>query len=445
VDITLRAGERGLVISGGNAGGKTVCLKTLGLISALALTGLPAPAARGSRLPAWTDIHAFIGDEQSLDDKLSTFSAQVRHLSEVWEGIGPHSLLLLDEFGAGTDPAQGAALARAVLDEALERGAFIVAATHFPALKIHALNHASVRSAAVLFDPSSRKPLFRLAYDQAGTSRTLAVARAYGLPESVLRRAEDHLSPGAAADEELAVSRLNGLAVEREAELLRLGQERERQRKKTESLQTRFEQERQALYDEVRAKARELMRAWKEGRAAHKQTLKEMARLRVSLAVPPSRPERPPLSADLKAGMRVLYRPFSRQSVVTDVDAKKNRVRLDMGGVSLWTDIADVDLSEQPRAFRRTGANFPGSSADVPSLRLDLRGKRIDAAVNELSSFLDKALLSGIGGVEILHGHGTGTLRREVRGFLKNFPGIAEMSPAPEDRGGDGLTLVTFK
>jgi DNA mismatch repair protein MutS2 len=445
VDVILRAGERGLVISGGNAGGKTVCLKTLGLIGALALTGLPVPAARGSRLPAWTDIHAFIGDEQSLDDGLSTFSARVRHLSEVWEGLGPHSLLLLDEFGAGTDPAQGAALARAVLDEALELGAFVVAATHFPALKIHALNRPSVRSASVLFDPSSRKPLFRLAYDQVGTSRTLAAAREYGLPESVLRRAERYLSPGAAADEELIMARLNELAVEREAENLLLGQERERQRKKTEALQARLERERQALHDEVRAEARELMRAWKEGRAAHRQALREMARLRASLASPP--PPRPetPLPADLKAGMRVLYRPFGRQGAVTDVDARKNRVRLDMEGVSLWADIADVAPQEQPGSFRQTGARFRNPDAGGTPLRLDLRGKRVDAAINELCSFLDKALLSGIGGVEILHGRGTGALRREVHDFLKSFPGIAETSLAPEDRGGDGLTLVTFK
>ncbi|MDR0466116.1 MAG: endonuclease MutS2, partial [Deltaproteobacteria bacterium] len=137
VDILMRPDERCLVISGGNAGGKTVCLKTLGLAGALALTGLPVPAAKGSHLPGWTDIHAFIGDEQSLDAKLSTFTAQIRHLAKAWEQLDGGGLMLLDEFGAGTDPDQGAELAQAVLDEALALGARVVAATHFPALKLY--------------------------------------------------------------------------------------------------------------------------------------------------------------------------------------------------------------------------------------------------------------------------------------------------------------------
>ena len=157
----------------------------------MTLAGLPVPAARGSVAPMWPDIHAFIGDEQSLDDHLSTFTAQIRHLAAAWESTGPGSLILLDEFGAGTDPAQGAALAQSVLDALTERGACVVAATHFPALKTYALTREGVRAASVLFDPATQKPLFRLAYDQVGASRALDVARAHGLPENVLRSGED--------------------------------------------------------------------------------------------------------------------------------------------------------------------------------------------------------------------------------------------------------------
>jgi len=445
VDIILRPGERGLIISGGNAGGKTVCLKTLGLICALALTGLPVPAAKGSHLPAWTDIHAFIGDEQSLDDSLSTFTAQIRYLAKAWEQLDSRSLLLLDEFGAGTDPAQGAALAQAVVDEALSLGSSLVAATHFPALKLYALSHPSVRAASVLFDPTTKKPLFRLAYDQVGSSQAFDVAREYSLPESILRRAARYLLPGA-EDSGHIVARLNELAVARETEIRGLKQERERQRLKHEKLQERFEQERQKLHEEVRAKAHELMRAWKAGRATHKQALKEMSRLRATLARPAPEQEAPPApeAAALRPGQRVRYRPFGRQAGILELDARKKRVRLDMNGVSLWAGFDDIEVLAQ------NGAALPPPRVHVPSgggfsWRLDLRGKRADAALSELGGFLDKALLANMESAEILHGRGTGALRREVHNFLRTFPGIAAFALAPEDQGGDGMTMVTFR
>jgi DNA mismatch repair protein MutS2 len=444
VDIILRPDERGLIISGGNAGGKTVCLKTLGLVSALALTGLPVPVAKGSHLPAWTDIHAFIGDEQSLDDRLSTFTAQIRHLAAAWEQLDSRSLVLLDEFGAGTDPAQGAALAQAVLDEALARGASVVAATHFPALKLYALSHASVRAASVLFDPITKKPLFRLAYDQVGSSQALDVAREHGLPESILQRASHYLLPGA-EDSGQIIARLNELAVARETEIQGLAQERERQRMKREKLQDRFERERRDLHEEVRARAGELMRAWKEGRATHKQALKEMSRLRASLAGPAPGQDAapPPEAADLKPGQRVRYRPFGRQAAILEVDARKMRVRLDMNGVSLWAGLGDIELSAQSGADPPPRVHGPGGNGLL--LRLDLRGKRADAALGELGAFLDKALLANRESAEIIHGRGTGALRREVHNFLRAFPGIAAFALASEEHGGDGMTMVTFK
>ena len=441
VDILLHPGQRALVVSGGNAGGKTVCLKTLGLIVAMALTGLPVPVARGSRLPAWHEIHAFIGDEQSLDDKLSTFTAQIRHLGEVWESLDSRALVLLDEFGAGTDPAQGAALAQAVLDEVLERGAFVAAATHFPALKLHALRRADVRSASVLFEPETKRPLFRLAYDQVGEGRALDAARDYGLPEAVLRRAEEYMLPGM-EEAGRVMARLNELAVERETEIRELRQEREQERERNERLRTRFARERRELHDEVRAKAQKLMRDWKESRMTRKQALKETARLRAALA-PESAPEvRASPLLELMPGLRVIYRPFGRQGLVMEYDTRKNRARLDMNGVSLWASSADIHIPEQ----QAEGAEWSGPRGSGPRMpaRLDLRGKRADEAMSELGVFLDKALLGGNEEVEILHGRGTGVLRREVRDFLKAFPGIAVLRSAPEDRGGDGVTLVTF-
>ncbi|MDR0238981.1 MAG: Smr/MutS family protein, partial [Deltaproteobacteria bacterium] len=186
-------------------------------------------------------------------------------------------------------------------------------------------------------------------------------------------------------------------------------------------------------------------RAWKEGRATHKQALKEMSRLRASLATPAPEQEASPApdAAALKPGQRVRYRPFGRPAGILEVDARKKRVRLDMNGVSLWAELSDIDVLPQNRAA--LSPRVHGPSGDGLSLRLDLRGKRADAALGELGAFLDKALLANMESAEIVHGRGTGALRREVHSFVRSFPGIAAFTLAPEDQGGDGMTMVTFR
>ena len=446
LDILLRPGERGLIISGGNAGGKTVCLKTLGLAAAMTLAGLPVPAARGSHLPCWQRIDAFIGDEQSLDDHVSTFTAQIQHLAKSWKYMDSGTLVLLDEFGAGTDPAQGAALAQALLDELLDNDAYVLAATHFPALKAYALTREKARAASVLFDPGTRKPLFRLAYDQVGASQALDVAREHGMPESVLRRAEQYLLLDG-QDASAVMTRLNELAVAREKELAALHGELEKQRRQKAQLQERFERERSRLHEEVRQKAGELMRAWKEGKATHRQALKEMSRLRAELApkAPAAEVTAPPMQAsDLALGQQVLYRPFGKRGNIMEIDGRRKKVRLDMNGVCLWANIQDIEpVTAVAPAQRQAPARVTGDGHTA--LTLDLRGKRADVAIREVEQFLDKALLAGFEGVEIVHGRGTGILRKEIHNFLRSFPAIREFSLAPEDRGGDGMTVVTFR
>ncbi len=453
VDLLFRASDRALVISGGNAGGKTVCLKTLGLLAVMTLSGLPVPAGRGSVMPWWSSIHAFIGDEQSLDDHLSTFTAQIRHLAGAWERTDSRTLILLDEFGAGTDPAQGAALAQAVLDGLLERGAHVVAATHFPALKSYALTRDGVRAASVLFDPTTKKPLFRLAYDQVGASQALDVAREHGLPESVLRRAEQYLLLDG-EDMSAVMDRLNALAARREHELEVLKAEQIRTRDKRKTVQERFERERERLAAEVREVSARVMKDWQEGRAGHRQALKELSKVRVSLAATPdaeAAPQPPAFSvAELKQGQTVLHRPWNKKAVVREVDLRQNRVKLDMNGVTLWADAGLLGPADAPNQEKTRGGVLLRKEKSVPAeeislLRLDLRGKRADLAISELSQYLDRALLSGREGAEIVHGRGTGALRKEVHAFLKTFPGVASFALAPEDQGGDGVTVVIFK
>lgn len=447
LDIKLREGQLALIVSGGNAGGKTVCLKTLGLIALMAFSGLPVPVAEGSSLPLWTEIFVVLGDEQSIEEHVSTFTAQIQYLSRVWERVDGQTLFLLDEFGAGTDPTQGAALAQAVIDGLLERGASTFAATHFPALKAYALATDKVRAASVLFDPKTKKPLYRLAYDQVGASIALDVAREHGLPRTILSRAEQYLLLDG-TDTSAVLDRLNSLAVQRERENDALEDERKALRKKRDTLEARFDKERTRVLTEVRELAQGVLRDWKAERVGRKQALKKLADARERLEPVLDAEAAPAASAlelsEIKPGQRVAYKAWNKTGCVVEKDERKGQVKVDFDGVAMW--VAFTELSLDGRAPRKPEKQTKGIDADLGfSPRLDLRGRRADEALAELASFLDASLLRGANTLEIIHGRGTGALRKEIHAYLRTAPPVASFSLANEDRGGDGMTEVTLK
>jgi DNA mismatch repair protein MutS2 len=471
--LELLPGQRALIISGGNAGGKTVCLKTIGLTALMGLCALPVPVGAGSGLPLLAGVHAFIGDEQSLEDHVSTFTAQITHLGRIWPSVGTDSLLLLDEFGAGTDPAQGSALAQAVIERLMEKGAYVAAATHFPGLKAYALSGNGARAASVLFDPGTKKPLFRLAYDQVGASQALEVAREHGLPEEVLTLADRCLS-SFGEDGAAVIARLNALAAAREEELARLAEERAALERQRRSLREGFAKERDALVAGIRTEIVRLLADHKAERLSRRQTVKELARLRGAALNAGDAPEGGgPQAADpaaLTPRRRVLHIPWKRAGLIVEVDERKRRARLDVGGVSLWADMADLALEHEgsapagaTSAARFRGAKSPvfgpaaarGAHGDEPAspaagafspapLRLDVRGLRAEEALSEVQKALDSAIAGDRESLEIVHGRGTGALRREIHAFLKRLPSAA-FRQAPEGQGGDGMTIVELK
>jgi len=448
LDIKLQEGQLALIVSGGNAGGKTVCLKTMGLIALMAFSGLPVPVAEGSSLPLWTNIFVVLGDEQSLEEHVSTFTAQIQYFSRVWDRVDDNTLFLLDEFGAGTDPTQGAALAQAVIDGLLDRGAVSVAATHFPALKAYALATERVRAASVLFDPKTKKPLYRLAYDQVGASIALDVAREHGLPRTILSRAEQYLLLDG-SDTSAVLDRLNTLAVRREHENDALVEERAALRKKRDGLEARYEKERVKVLAEVRELAQGVLREWKTERIGRKVALKKLAEVRDRLE-PVAREATPESTpgldwAELAAGQRVSYKAWSKTGVVQEKDERKRQVKVDFSGVAMWVAFSELTAENAPpRKVERTSQG--GAMADSAfTQRIDLRGQRADEAIAMLGQFLDASLLRGATGVEIVHGRGTGALRKEVHAFLRTNPAVAAYTLANEDRGGDGMTEVTLK
>jgi len=312
-----------------------------------------------------------------------------------------------------------------------------------------------VRAASVLFDPKSKKPLFRLAYDQVGASQALDVAREHGLPERVLLRAGQYLLLDG-ADTGSLIERLNALAVEREKEISGLDAERKKFIEKRARLEEKFAKDREALFERIQADAQRVLREWKASRISHKQALKELSKTRKNLlgetggaeaaqTEPAMRPD------DFLPGATVRYTTWDKDGVVREADARRRKARLDLAGITVWADMADcLPATAQGRKERvphvpaYSGAGV-AKGAPVAGGRLDLRGMRADIAVTELERFLDAAIVGGRTELEILHGRGTGALRREVHAMLRNYPPVASFAVAPEDQGGDGVTRVVLK
>ena len=446
MDIELREGQKALIVSGGNAGGKTVCLKTLGLIGLMALTGLPVPAAEGSVLPLWTDVFVVMGDEQSLEENVSTFTAQIRYLRRVWDRIGDRTLFILDEFGAGTDPTQGAALAQGVVDSLVEKKAVTFIATHFPALKAYAMAADGVRAASVLFDPGTKKPLYKLAYDQVGASIALDVAREHGLPAEVLERAEKYLLLDG-SDTSSVLDRLNEMAVRREGELEAIEVERAKWEAKRAKLEARFEKERTALLTEIQGQAQAIIKEWKADKIGRKQTRQKLAQVREKIEkLGLVKKEVPSFSfEDIVPGKKVSYLAWNKSGQVLEVNARKKQAKVDIGGVAMWLKAEHLGPAEAGPDTTRKGPKAVAVSPSDLVLEVDLRGERADMALSMLERALNDALSKGAGKMEIIHGRGTGALRREVHDFLSHYPAVESFSLANEERGGDGMTEVVFK
>ena len=446
LDILLRPQDRCLLISGSNAAGKTVCLKTLGLITAMAASGLPVPAAQGSHLFWPTRLDAFIGDEQAIEDHVSTFTAQITHLSKAWKYLGQGSLVLLDEFGAGTDPSQGAALAQAVLDALLQRGACVLSATHFPSLKIWALSTEKVRAASMLFDPKNLRPLYQLAYDQVGQSQTLTVARDHGLAPEILERAQALLLLGQ-SDSTEQIDRLNRLAVEREAELARLKSLQRKTQDEARHLKERLQKERERLQSEISGQIHSLMQAVRDEKIKAKEALNRLKDLRKDLACSHEKPEasQEESTISLSQGMRVRHLGLGKIGLVTDCDLRRKRVRVDLGGISIWAKSCELAPLADARANNQITPKASLANDTGFAMQVDVRGMTADEARSAVQRFLDNNLVSGLSCVEIVHGRGTGVLRRELHSYLANYPGIDHFELAPEDQGGAGKTLVYFR
>lgn len=512
VTFKLDAKHPVMVISGANAGGKTVVLKTAGLLALMALSGLPVPATY-ARIPFYASVLADIGDQQSLAANLSTFTAHVANISRMIAVCKAPALVLLDEVGTGTDPEEGSALGVAVVDHFRnECGAHVLATTHYSGLKMYAANEDAVINASVEFDEKTLQPTYRLLVGLAGASSGIEIARRFGFPPEIIGAAAEHVSTSArdAADylqrikreSETAESLRQALEEERAAVAEKYAaldvearrRERERQAEFERELLTAIEEfeqrsremvskiedkaERASVEREARARAAELKReAQTAARAATSAAAAAQSRPRAqgnssgvrivrdgrlleaepaSIADEPTVRLAPP--REIRKGDRVRLRSFGSIGIVdkinngeAEVRVKALRFREKLSNLDL---VEEVEPQQQPamgrgarlqqQAARGTQVNLRASTDD-PRTEINLLGRTTDEAVDETDKFLDEAFLNGLSHVRIIHGHGTGALRRAIGDFLRNHPHVERFSQAPPDQGGAGATVVELK
>jgi DNA mismatch repair protein MutS2 len=456
VDLRVSADRPGLVLSGPNAGGKTVALETCGLLVLMAQAGCHVPAGPGSRVPLCDQVLAVIGDEQSLAQDLSTFSSFVRQVRDILEVAGPRSLVLLDELGAGTDPAEGAALGAALLEALLDRGARVVVTTHLEPIKVFAQIEPRLQNATVAFDALRLEPTFRLEYGHPGPSHALTIGERFGLPPAVIARARAHVGEQGRRLETLlatletrtreAEARAAGAARrEAEAAAALAAVRRTTEAAEAEALRVRraAEADAQALLADTRRQVgRELDRLKAEESSRRREAQEAYRRLRAAEAQ--LQPARAAADAPAPSGPTgdVQLRGLGvRGQVVGEADGL---VTVQAGRLTMRVARSEIE----PAAGG--GARTPGAGVSLPAREdvpreLRLLGLTSDEARAAVEKFLDDAALAGHREVRLVHGKGTGALRRAVEGCLRGHPLVGGFRLAEPAAGGAGATVVALE
>jgi DNA mismatch repair protein MutS2 len=478
VPIDLRIGERfgyrALIVTGPNTGGKTVSLKTLGLLALMHQAGLRVPAAEGARLPVFSRVMADIGDEQSIAQSLSTFSSHLRNVVRFVAAAGPGTLVLLDEIGAGTDPTEGSALAMAIVERLLAAGATVAATTHYAELKAFAQEHALVTNASVAFDVATLRPTYRLEIGLPGKSQAFAIAQRLGLPADILADARSRLAAEHVSMEE-TLAAIGRAETERTEELERARGERqaaEADRERARSGITRARGEAAQMLAEARRAADELLalaerevegvrreltrqRNVRGARSAGSPAQKAFDDLagrasRARAAIEGSAVATPGTQAgetqQPRVGLWGRSRTLGSAGRIVEVSGRTGRVTLETEGARLVLPGDDIEIVDEPitgpapRDEEMVELRRLAASRIAP--RLDLRGERVEAAIEQLGAYLDEALLAGLDEAVIVHGAGTGALRRAIREFLAQHPRVRSTRPGRREEGGDGATVA---
>lgn len=471
-----------LLITGPNTGGKTVTLKTIGLLCLMAQSGLHVPADERTSLPVLKEIFADIGDEQSIEQSLSTFSSHMKNIIEIFRNAGEGSLVLLDELGAGTDPLEGAALGIAELERLKEAGALVAATTHYTELKKYALSTPGVENASMEFNVETLSPTYRLRVGLPGKSNAFEISEKLGLDKSIIERAAELMGEEQLEFEE-AVSRVEADQAAAEARLAEAGREREAAQEAMSEAEKELAKARaeaakivedarkkagvmlrdaQGTIDEIAGELRDIQHRKKNagfneghiagGAAEGRRKLRQAeSALRPAEApkVETIQTGKMPDPEDLKIGMRVKYTKLDQTGDVESLPDSRGNFRLRLGSIRMTVNVKDVVIAEsepQGNKDRKKSkyGNMSFGKTKTVSTEINLIGMNLDDATDRMNKYIDDAFLAGLKTVNIIHGRGSGILRKGLRAELRRNKHVESYKSAPYDQGGEGNTIVTL-
>jgi DNA mismatch repair protein MutS2 len=471
LDVELGNQFSTIIVTGPNTGGKTVSLKTIGLLSLMAMSGMFVPAEDGSQLCVFDAIYADIGDEQSIEQSLSTFSSHLTNIISILKGMTPKSLVLLDELGAGTDPAEGSALAIALLEYIHRMGCRIVATTHYSELKAYAFERKGIINASMEFNVETLSPTYRLLVGVPGRSNAFAIAERLGLPRPIIehargqvdeddRRVETMIASLEANRATAEAERLSAEQLRREVEKLRaqLDEEHRKFEEQRGKLLAKAEKEAEEAVSKARREAdeiiTELRRVALEERASIKEHKLIEAKRRLQEAVPELAPKKSPArgggakkqSAAIQPGDEVMVVSLKQRGHVVELAGDKEAM-VQLGILKMKVARDDLELiasAPKPKPLQQA-ASVKRTRDDNARMELDLRGSNVEEAIMETDRFLDEAFLASFGQVYIIHGKGTGVLRTGITDYLRRHKHVKSFRLGNYGEGGNGVTVVEMK
>ena len=462
VTVRLDGDDRVLLITGPNTGGKTVALKTVGLLCAMAQAGLPVPAHESSTISVFEELLADIGDEQSIEQSLSTFSGHLRNVIALLEKAGPRSLVLLDELAAGTDPAEGAALAKALLVDLIGKGGLTIATTHHGELKLFAHSEPGILNAAVEFDSETLAPTFRIKLGVPGRSNALAIAARLGLPEPILRAAQESIAP-----DQLAIDSLLSDLKDEHAAAETARQAEERARRQAEDARGKVEERLAGLDEEKARRLDEAALALEQEVAAARDALNRAQKAAVRHAASPTpddvseikeavtaatdtarrlrkrsrrRKKTTPQIDQIESGTQIWLEGISMAAEALSVPDSRGELDVSLGGLRARISVGQIVRLEKPlqRLPDPIAVPVPAVIAD----QIEVRGQTVDDAIPKVDQFLDEGFRAGIPRLRIVHGKGTGKMRNAVRELLTRHPLVKDFNFAARPEGGEGVTIA---
>ena len=476
VPITISLGKDFtlLIVTGPNTGGKTVSLKTVGLLTLMGQAGLHIPAGDHSELAVFHQVYADIGDEQSIEQSLSTFSSHMTNIVSFLQEVDENSLVLFDELGAGTDPTEGAALATAILSYLHKRGIRAMATTHYSELKVYALSTPGVENACCEFDVESLKPTYRLLIGIPGKSNAFAISSKLGIPDYIIEDAKKRLTEQDVSFEDMMTDlETSKRTIEKEREeIAAYKREIEALKMQTRQKQDKLDEQRERILREANEKANAILRDAKDVadetiknfRKLGKENIsaadmeKERERLRKKIkdtsaasTIKAQKPKKAYKPSDFKLGESVKVLSMNLTGTISSKPDSRGNVTVQMGILRSQVNISDLEIIEDvnpysPKAMKRTSKSKIKMSKSLSvSPEINLLGKTVDEAVSELDKYLDDALLSHLNSVRVVHGKGTGALRKGIHEYLRRQKHVKSYRLAEYGEGDAGVTIVELK